>query len=156
MLQVLELPEGAQLLATSQTAPYEIWSFQDRVLAIQGHPEMVPEDMLQKIWPFLSSNGCAAEPPWSPHGMLPWEIVNCIPGSYDCACVNIHTFSLQKVHAVISRHAIERQCGLQATESTGSCSKQGRSDECQARHRCNTRHHAGIHHRRPRAEATAR
>ena len=73
---MLELPGGAELLASSQTAPYEIWSFQDRVLAIQGHPEMVPEDMLQKIWPFLSSNRCVAELPWSPHGSLPWEIVD--------------------------------------------------------------------------------
>ena len=68
ILQVLELPGGAELLASSQTAPYEIWSFQDRVLAIQGHPEMVPEDMLQKIWPFLSSNGCGAELSRKPHG----------------------------------------------------------------------------------------
>ena len=82
ILQVLELPEDAELLASSRTAPYEIWSFQDRALAIQGHPEMVPEDMLQKIWPFLSSNGCVAPSPlsWSPHDRLPWEFVGCVPG----------------------------------------------------------------------------
>lgn len=57
MLQVLELPKGAELLASSPTAPNEIWTYQDRVLAIQGHPEMPSEDALQKIWPFLSSNG---------------------------------------------------------------------------------------------------
>ena len=57
MLQVLELPEGAELLATSPTAVNEIWTYQDRVLAIQGHPEMPCEEALRKILPFLSSNG---------------------------------------------------------------------------------------------------
>lgn len=62
MLQVLELPKGAELLASSPTAPNEIWTYQDRVLAIQGHPEMPSEDALQKIWPFLSSNGYELQP----------------------------------------------------------------------------------------------
>lgn len=57
VLQVLELPEGAELLATSPTAPNEIWTYQDRVLAIQGHPEMPCEEALHKILPFLSANG---------------------------------------------------------------------------------------------------
>ena len=57
MLQVLELPEGAELLATSPAALNEIWTYQDRVLAIQGHPEMPCKEALHKILPFLSSNG---------------------------------------------------------------------------------------------------
>lgn len=57
MLQVLELPEGAELLASSPTALNEIWTYQDRVLAIQGHPEMPCKEALHKILPFLSSNG---------------------------------------------------------------------------------------------------
>ena len=75
---------------------------------------------------------------------------------HDCACVHSLTFAPQTVHGMMSRHAIESQCGLQETESRGSCSKQGRSDKCQARYGCNTRHHAGLHHRQCRAEATAR
>ena len=64
MFQVLGLPEGAELLASSQTAPNEIWTYQDRVLAIQGHPEMPSQEALQKIWPFLSSNGCVSAIRW--------------------------------------------------------------------------------------------
>ncbi|BDA46536.1 probable gamma-glutamyl peptidase 4 at N-terminal half [Coccomyxa sp. Obi] len=55
--QVLELPPGAQLLASSATAPNEVWTMGDRVLAIQGHPEMAPEEALAKIHSTLSSNG---------------------------------------------------------------------------------------------------
>ena len=65
IFQVLELPKGAELLASSQTAPNEIWTYQDRVLAIQGHPEMASQEALQKIWPFLSSNGCVSAIRWS-------------------------------------------------------------------------------------------
>ena len=74
----------------------------------------------------------------------------------DCACVHTLMFAPQKVHALISGHAIGGQCCLQEVECRGSCSKQGRSDKCQARHGCNARHHAGFHHRQRRAEATAR
>lgn len=59
--QVLELPEAAQLLATSATAPNEVWTVGDRLLAIQGHPEMAPQEALSKIHATLASNGCAAQ-----------------------------------------------------------------------------------------------
>ncbi|CAL8462667.1 g2200 [Coccomyxa elongata] len=55
--QVLELPPGAELLASSATAPNEVWTLGDRVLAFQGHPEMAPEEMLAKVHSTLSSNG---------------------------------------------------------------------------------------------------
>ncbi len=57
--QVLELPPGAELLASSATAAHEVWTVADRVLAFQGHPEMAPEVMLAKVHSTLSSNGCA-------------------------------------------------------------------------------------------------
>lgn len=57
VMQVLELPEGAELLADSATAPNEVWTFRDRVLAIQGHPEMPVSEALAKIYTTLSSNG---------------------------------------------------------------------------------------------------
>lgn len=55
--QVLELPPGAELLAQSSTAANEIWTFQDRALAIQGHPEMPVSEAQTKILPFLADNG---------------------------------------------------------------------------------------------------
>ncbi|EIE24368.1 hypothetical protein COCSUDRAFT_83672 [Coccomyxa subellipsoidea C-169] len=59
--QVLELPEAAQLLATSATAPNEVWTVGDRLLAIQGHPEMAPQEALSKIHATLASNGRLSE-----------------------------------------------------------------------------------------------
>ena len=55
--QVLELPPGAELLADSATASNEIWTYQDRALAIQGHPEMPVSEAQTKIFPFLALNG---------------------------------------------------------------------------------------------------
>ena len=57
---MLELPASAQLLAASATAPNEVWTVGDRLLAIQGHPEMDPKEALAKIHATLASNGCAA------------------------------------------------------------------------------------------------
>lgn len=57
---MLELPASAQLLAASATAPNEVWTVGDRLLAIQGHPEMDPQEALAKIHATLASNGCAA------------------------------------------------------------------------------------------------
>lgn len=37
--QVLEMPPGAELLATSEQTPLEIWRLEKNVLAVQGHPE---------------------------------------------------------------------------------------------------------------------
>lgn len=51
------LPPGAEVLATSATAPNEIWTFRDKALAIQGHPEMPASEALNKIHPFLEQNG---------------------------------------------------------------------------------------------------
>jgi GMP synthase-like glutamine amidotransferase len=69
--QVLELPPGAELLAQSGTAANEIWTFQDRALAIQGHPEMPVSEAQTKILPFLADNG------WVAVGLRPvsWKLV---------------------------------------------------------------------------------
>ena len=50
--QVLELPKGAVLLATSPTCVNEIWCLWN-ALAIQSHPEFSPEQMFQYILPML-------------------------------------------------------------------------------------------------------
>ncbi len=68
--QVLELPPGAELLASSATAPNEVWTVRDRVLAFQGHPEMAPEEMLAKVHSTLSSNGCVPLVNLSPPSLL--------------------------------------------------------------------------------------
>jgi hypothetical protein len=62
VLQVLELPEGAELLADSATAANEVWAFRTRALAIQGHPEMPASEALTKILTPLSANGCGVGP----------------------------------------------------------------------------------------------
>lgn len=46
--QVLELPPGAVLLASSPKTPIEMFSMGDEVLCIQGHPEFLP-DIVQGI-----------------------------------------------------------------------------------------------------------
>ena len=60
IVQVVKLPLGAEVLATSGTAPNEIWTFRDKALAIQGHPEMPASEALNKIYPFLEQNGSAS------------------------------------------------------------------------------------------------
>ena len=42
-------------LATSATAPHEIWSRGDNVLAWQGHPELSADAIVAKIVPHVSS-----------------------------------------------------------------------------------------------------
>lgn len=49
--QVLQLPPDAVLLGHSPTAPHELWALEDRVLAIQGHPELRNDDVVHKILP---------------------------------------------------------------------------------------------------------
>lgn len=49
--QVLQLPPDAVLLGTSPTAQHEVWTLDNRVLAIQGHPELCVQDVLEKILP---------------------------------------------------------------------------------------------------------
>ena len=55
--QVLELPAGAQLLASSKSAAAEIWSHGANVLAVQGHPEMTPALCMTKVVPALVDKG---------------------------------------------------------------------------------------------------
>ena len=50
--QVLELPEGAVLLATSPSCVNEIWCLRN-VLAIQAHPEFTPKQMFKHVLPML-------------------------------------------------------------------------------------------------------
>ena len=57
--QVVELPEGAVLLATSPTCVNEIWCLRN-VLAIQSHPEFTPKQMFKYILPMLKQEK------WSP------------------------------------------------------------------------------------------
>ena len=54
---VLDLPPGAELLADSGTAAHEVFTVGDRVLAIQGHPEMSRELMVGRILPALRDSG---------------------------------------------------------------------------------------------------
>ncbi|GLI67266.1 hypothetical protein VaNZ11_011449 [Volvox africanus] len=55
--QVLTLPPGASLLATSGTAAHEMWALDNRCLAFQFHPELTPDLMYDKIWTALSASG---------------------------------------------------------------------------------------------------
>jgi GMP synthase-like glutamine amidotransferase len=48
--QVLQLPPGAVLLATSHTAANELWSWSPNILASQFHVEFDEPLVLQKIW----------------------------------------------------------------------------------------------------------
>lgn len=57
MMQVLELPLGAQLLATSPTSPLDSWAYGQRLLALQGHPEMTCSMVADKILQPLTANG---------------------------------------------------------------------------------------------------
>ncbi len=54
---VTELPPTATLLGTSPATPNEIFLIPDRALAIQGHPELTTESMLQTILPTLRERG---------------------------------------------------------------------------------------------------
>lgn len=55
--QVLELPEGAELLASSNTAQCEIWNWKNQILAWQSHPEFSPGMTVEKIWTYLKADG---------------------------------------------------------------------------------------------------
>lgn len=46
---VLELPAGAQLLASGEHTNVQAFDFEGRLLAVQFHPEMTPE-VLQFVW----------------------------------------------------------------------------------------------------------
>ncbi|KAL0020383.1 hypothetical protein WJX79_002660 [Trebouxia sp. C0005] len=54
--QILALPEGALLLGTSPTAPFEFWSYGTNILALQGHCEFDCETTLKKIHAPLTAN----------------------------------------------------------------------------------------------------
>ena len=59
-VQILALPKGAVLLATSPTAPFEAWSYGPNILALQGHCEFEAQTTLEKIHATLTVNGQAA------------------------------------------------------------------------------------------------
>lgn len=54
---VLGLPDGAEVWAESATAPYEVFTVNERVLAFQGHPELTPQEVEDKILGFLLADG---------------------------------------------------------------------------------------------------
>jgi GMP synthase (glutamine-hydrolysing) len=54
---VLELPPGAELIARSDGAAHEIFAVGRRVLALQGHPELDREALVDKIMPGLRDEG---------------------------------------------------------------------------------------------------
>jgi GMP synthase-like glutamine amidotransferase len=56
-LQVLTLPPGAVVLASSPTAPYELWCWGSNVLASQFHIEFDESLVLDKIWTSLTDVG---------------------------------------------------------------------------------------------------
>lgn len=55
--QVLSLPPGAVVLATSPSAPYELWAWGSNVLASQFHLEFTEPLVLDKIWTRLRDVG---------------------------------------------------------------------------------------------------
>jgi GMP synthase-like glutamine amidotransferase len=61
--QVIRLPEGAHLLASSSTAEVEIWGVRDNVLAIQGHPELTCPVVLDKILPAVQKYAVSSHNP---------------------------------------------------------------------------------------------
>ena len=54
---VTGLPDGARVWAESATAPYEVFSVNERVLAFQGHPELTPLEVEEKILDYLLADG---------------------------------------------------------------------------------------------------
>ncbi|MDH3637254.1 MAG: type 1 glutamine amidotransferase [Gammaproteobacteria bacterium] len=58
---VTRLPPGAAPWARSATAPYEIFTIGERVLAFQGHPELTAADLRTNILPYLVSEGRVTE-----------------------------------------------------------------------------------------------
>jgi hypothetical protein len=56
-LQVLQLPPGATLLATSPTAVNELWCWGPNILASQFHVEFDEPLVLEKIWASLKDIG---------------------------------------------------------------------------------------------------
>lgn len=54
---VLELPPGADLLGQSGSAANEIFALGGRALALQGHPELPRQAMVEKILPGLRESG---------------------------------------------------------------------------------------------------
>lgn len=57
VLQVLTLPPGAVVLASSPTAPFELWCWGTNVLASQFHIEFDESLVLDKIWTSLTDVG---------------------------------------------------------------------------------------------------
>ncbi|MDH3280422.1 MAG: type 1 glutamine amidotransferase [Gammaproteobacteria bacterium] len=58
---VTTLPPGALAWARSPTAPYEIFTIGQRVLAFQGHPELTAADVRTHILPYLVSEQRVSE-----------------------------------------------------------------------------------------------
>ncbi|MCJ1422447.1 hypothetical protein MMC29_000327, partial [Sticta canariensis] len=58
--QISELPPGATLLASSRKTPIEIWSKDDQVFCIQGHPEFFG-DFMHALVEWRQANGTANE-----------------------------------------------------------------------------------------------
>ena len=87
--QVLALPPGGVLLASSPSAPIEMWGWGwglptaaggGNVLAVQGHAELSAEDTLAKIHSALSANGRLS--PGGPRcAALAWRCGAC--GAYE-------------------------------------------------------------------------
>ncbi len=77
LMQVLRLPAGAQLLATTPTSPLDIWGYGNRLLALQGHPEFNCPLVVEKILQPLSAIGCAQLCPCSASlGFFRWACVS--------------------------------------------------------------------------------
>ena len=54
---VIQVPEGAIPLAISKTSPNEIFYINNNILAIQSHPELLPDIAMDKIFPSLQTAG---------------------------------------------------------------------------------------------------
>lgn len=56
--RVHKLPEGSEVVATSKTAPLEMWELNDIVLSVQGHPEFETSTLMTNIFPTIQERLC--------------------------------------------------------------------------------------------------
>ena len=53
---ILALPPGAVSLASSVTCEHEIVEFSERIVGVQAHPEIYPEEAVEKIVPYVTNS----------------------------------------------------------------------------------------------------
>ncbi len=97
LLQVLELPPGGVLLASSRTAPVEMFTVPaGNVLAVQGHAELTAEDTLTKIHPAITAAGRLSAGEGVLHHMMRCAMLRC--GCASAAHTHRGGVKLESVH----------------------------------------------------------